>query len=98
MFRQLQELRTKHDTHRQHTDDANCNYYQDSRGNFKICFHIKYKCISKIVTWDSIGLQIFCGKRNKNDRLPKDYCAQKGIIMKIEFFNDWKLIGSYIWC
>ena len=48
-----------------------------------------------MVTWDSIGLQIFCGKRNKNDRLPTEYSAHKGIITKIEVFF---LIGSYTWC
>jgi hypothetical protein len=45
-----------------------------------------------MVTWDSIGLPIFCGKRNKNDRLATECSAHEGIMRKIYlFFNDRKL-------
>ena len=45
-----------------------------------------------MVTCDNRGLQVFCGKRNKNDRLLTQYSAHKGIITKIEvFFKDRKL-------
>lgn len=39
-----------------------------------------------MVTCDNRGLQVFCGKRNKNDRLLTQYSAHKGIITKIEGF------------
>ena len=101
IFRLLQELRTKYDIHRQHTNDAICNSTKTVEGISKsVCTQNINVCISKIVTWDSIGLEIFCGKRNKNDRLPTEYSARKGIITKIELFNDRKLymVVRGRWC